>query len=459
MRFSAAELAADLDGHLQGPDVTLSGLAIDSRLLVPGQLFAAVRGERDGHDFLAAAMAAGAAAVLVERWEAVPTGGGNGRAGAGDGKGDGKGDMATAIVVDDVSAALKQLARVARRRLPDRVVGVTGSVGKTTAKDLLATVLGRTFVTAASQKSFNNEIGVPITLANAPDDTEATVVEMGARGAGHIEMLCELARPTVGLVTTVQNVHTELMGDLAAIARAKGELVESLPADGLAVLNADVPLVAAMSQRSEARVLTFGRAGEVRAREIVIDEELRPSFVLVSPWGEAAVRLSILGVHNVDNALAAAAVSLGLGVPIEEVVIGLRTASSSPWRMDLRRSPNGLLVLNDAYNASPASVVAALRAAAALPVGENGRRVAVLGLMAELGEDAPFEHLAVAAVAQDLGLQLMAVGTDLYGVEPVADVETALAELRSGGVGDGDAVLVKGSRVAGLERLAALLLE
>jgi len=361
--------------------------------------------------------------------------------------------------VDDVSAALKQLARVARRRLPDRVVGVTGSVGKTTAKDLLATVLGRTFVTAASQKSFNNEIGVPITLANAPDDTEATVVEMGARGAGHIEMLCELARPTVGLVTTVQNVHTELMGDLSAIARAKGELVESLPADGLAVLNADVPLVAAMSQRSEARVLTFGRAGEVRAREIVIDEVLRPSFVLVSPWGEAAVRLSILGEHNVDNALAAAAVSLGLGVPIEEVAIGLRTASSSPWRMDLRRSPNGLLVLNDAYNASPASVVAALRAAAALPVGENGRRVAVLGLMAELGEDAPFEHLAVAAVAQDLGLQLMAVGTDLYGVEPVADVETALAELRSGGVGDGDAVLVKGSRVAGLERLAALLLE
>ena len=442
MRFSAAELAADLSGRLHGPDVDLSGLAIDSRLLVPGQLFAAVRAERDGHDFVVAALGSGAAAVLVERFDVVPPR-----------------DDVTAIVVDDVSTALMQLARVARSRLPDRVVGVTGSVGKTTAKDLLASVLSQTFVTTASEKSFNNEIGVPLTLANAPEGTQAAVVEMGARGAGHIALLCELARPTVGLVTTVQAVHTELMGDLTQIALAKGELIEALPVDGLAVLNADVPLVAAMSARTGARVLTFGHAGEVRAREVVIDEELRPAFVLVSPWGEAPVRLAIRGGHNVANALAAAAVALGLGVPIDAVAAGLQMGSSSPWRMELRRAPDGLLVLNDAYNAGPASMAAALRAAATLPASGGGRRFAVLGLMAELGEDGPREHRDIATMAADLGLRVIAVGTDLYGVDPVADVDAALAVLRSEGVGEGDAVLVKGSRVAGLERLAALLLE
>jgi len=442
MRFSAADLARDLSGRLHGPEVAVSGLAIDSRLVGDRELFAAVRAERDGHDFVAAALAGGAAAALVERLDTVPEG-------------------ATAIVVEDVPTALMELARVARRRLPDRVVGVTGSVGKTTTKDLLASVLSQRYVTTASEKSFNNEIGVPLTLANAREDTEATVVEMGARGAGHIALLCDLARPTVGVVTTVEGVHTEVMGDLEQIAQAKGELIESLPADGLAVLNADVALVAAMAARSEARVLTFGRSAEVRARDVAIDDELRPSFVLVSPWGEATIRLAIRGVHNVGNALAAAAVGLGLDVPLAAVAAGLAEGGSSPWRMDLRRAPSGAQVLNDAYNAGPASMAAALRALAALPGAEDGtgRRVAVLGLMAELGQDAPVEHRDIATLAADLDVELLAVGTDLYGTEPLAGIDEALAALRALELGAGDAVLVKGSRVAGLERVAAALLE
>ncbi|MHB1138143.1 MAG: UDP-N-acetylmuramoyl-tripeptide--D-alanyl-D-alanine ligase [Microthrixaceae bacterium] len=448
MRFSAGELAAGLDGRLVGPDVAVDGLSIDSRLLTPGQLFAAVRAERDGHDFVAAARTAGAAAVLVEREEVL---------------GDGPvapDDPGTAIVVDDVGGALLQLARLARARLPERVVGVTGSVGKTTTKDLLATVLAQEYPTAASEKSFNNEIGVPLTLANAPEGTQAAVVEMGARGAGHIALLCDLARPTVGVVTTVEGVHTEVMGGLEQIALAKGELIEALPADGLAVLNSDVRLVAAMAERTAARVLTFGAVGDVRARDVAVDDELRPSFVLVSPWGEAMVRLGIRGVHNVANALAAAAVGLALDVPLERVAAGLADAGSSPWRMDLRTAPSGVRVLNDAYNAGPASMAAALRSLAALPLtGGAGRRVAVLGLMAELGDDAPREHRDVATIAADLGIEVLAVGTDLYGVEPLADVAAALAELAARDLRDGDVVLVKGSRVAGLERVAAALID
>jgi UDP-N-acetylmuramoyl-tripeptide--D-alanyl-D-alanine ligase len=448
MRFSAAELAAGLNARLVGPDVDLSGLAIDSRLLTPGQLFAAVRAERDGHDFVAAARTAGAAAVLVERHEVLDEG-----PVAPD-------EPGTAIVVDDVSDALMDLARLARRRLPDRVVGVTGSVGKTTTKDLLASVLAESYSTTASEKSFNNEIGVPMTLVNAPDDTEAAVVEMGARGAGHIALLCDLARPTVGVVTTVEGVHTELMGSLEQIAQAKGELIESLPASGLAVLNTDVRLVSAMAERSAARVLTFGSIGEVRARDVAVDDELRPSFVLVSPWGEAMVRLGIRGVHNVSNALAAAAVGLGLDVPLERVAAALGEAGSSPWRMDLRTTGSGLRVLNDAYNAGPASMAAALRSIAALPVDDDdGRRIAVVGLMAELGDDAPREHHDIATIAHDLGIELVAVGTDLYGIEPLPDVAAVLDRLGEMGLGEGDVVLVKGSRVAGLERVAEALLD
>ena len=342
----------------------------------------------------------------------------------------------------------------ARDRLPDRVVGVTGSVGKTTTKDLLAAVLGRQMVTAASEKSFNNELGVPLTLCNAPDDVEAVVVEMGARGAGHIRFLCDRARPTVGVVTTVQAVHTELMGTEVDIARTKGELVEALPADGLAVLNAAVPLVAAMRSRSAARVVTFGEGGDVQAHEVAVDDQLRPTFRITSPWGEARVHLGVRGVHNVHNALAAATVAWFLGLSTEQVVEGLASTEQSPWRMDLRVAPNGARVLNDAYNAAPASVAAALSALSALPAA---RRTAVLGTMAELGGRSEHEHRRIAELASELGVRLIAVDTDLYGVPPVQGVAGALEAL--GELDDGDAVLVKASRVVGLERLAEALLD
>ncbi len=433
MRFELSELSAALGADLVGPPTqVVEGLATDSRVVRPGQLFAAVRAERDGHDFVPAAVAAGAAAALVDH----PI------------------DGVTCLVVPDVRRALVPLATHARQHLGGPVVGVTGSVGKTTTKDLMAAVLSQTFVTAASQRSFNNELGVPLTLCNAPDDVGAAVVEMGARGPGHIAFLCSMARPTIGVVTTVQAVHTELMGDEEQIARTKGELIESLPTDGLAVLNASVPLVAAMAPRSAARVVTFGDGGDVRASGVTVDDQLRPSFELSSPWGAAPVHLGVRGVHNVDNALAAATVGLFLGVPMDEVVHGLASSDQSPWRMDLRTAPGGAKVLNDSYNAAPASMAAALRSLAAL---EAGRRLAVVGMMAELGDRGPAEHAEISRLAAELGIELIAVDTELYGVEPVTGIDEALEAL--GPLRSDDAVLVKGSRVVGLERLAAALVD
>ncbi len=439
-------MARRLGGGLDAPaDLVIDGLAIDSRRVRPGQLFAALVAERDGHDFVGAAFESGAAAVLVERSDAPEDGWGG-----------------PAVVVASVPEALAELAGMARDRLdrsddPAHVVGVTGSVGKTTTKDLLSNVAATTFATVASERSFNNELGVPLTLVNAPDETEVAVVEMGARGAGHIRLLCEMARPTVGVVTVVEGVHTEVMGSIDQIATAKRELVEHLPASGAAVLNAGDPNVAAMAAHTAATVLTFGsRSAEVVATDVAVDDDLRARFTLRSPWGSAAVHLGVRGVHNVINALAAAAAGLWLGVPVEQVAAGLELAPASPWRMELVRVPGGPVVLNDAYNAGPASTAAAVRSLAELAVPHSGRRIAVLGIMAELGPEGPDEHRRIAELAGELGIDVLAVGTDLYGVErrvgSALEVAAALGEL-----GPADAVLIKGSRVAGLERAAEVL--
>jgi UDP-N-acetylmuramoyl-tripeptide--D-alanyl-D-alanine ligase len=345
-------------------------------------------------------------------------------------------------------AALGAVGRHARTRLPDRVVGITGSVGKTSVKDLLATALAARWRTSASAGSFNNELGVPLTLVNAAGDTEALVVEMGARGVGHIAQLCALAAPTVGVVTRVAAAHTETFGTLAEVASAKAELVEALPDGGFALLNAGDPLVAAMASRTPAETVTFGDGGDVRAESATLDDELRPSFRLVSPWGSTWVRLGVRGEHMIDNALAAASAALVCAVPVAGVADALGTAVLSRWRMDLVRLPSGAVVVNDAYNANPTSMVAALRALTRLPAR---RRVAVLGLMAELGPSSDEEHRAVGTVARELGVEVIGVGVPTYGgttVGVVGDVPEALGPLR-----DGDAVLLKGSRVAGLERL------
>jgi UDP-N-acetylmuramoyl-tripeptide--D-alanyl-D-alanine ligase len=432
-----SDVATATGGRLVGPDVTVDGLAIDSRLVAGGELFVPLVAERVGHSFVAAALDAGAVAYLTARPPLDRPG-------------------ASAIEVADTSDALAALGRHARRLLDvpvdGRVVGVTGSVGKTSVKDLLAAALARRWRTAASAGSFNNELGVPLTLANAPGGTEALVVEMGARGAGHIAGLCAIARPSIGVVTRVAAVHTATFGSLDDVAEAKGELVAALPPSGTAVLNASDARVAAMARRTRARVVTFGPGGDVRADELVLDDELRPQLHLVTPWGDTTVRLAARGAHMVENALAAATAALVCDVPLDRVAGALAGADVSRWRMELRTLPSGARLLNDAYNANPTSMAAALRALAAL---DATRRIAVLGLMAELGATSDADHRAVGAMARELGIDVVAVGVPAYGGTLVADLDGAVAALD--GLGPGDAVLLKGSRVVGLERLAGRL--
>ncbi len=432
MQLRTIDLAAALGGRLEGPDVIVDGATQDSRTVTVGQLFVPIVAERDGHGFIAAALANGAAAYLT----AGPTVGG------------------TAVVVDDTAVALQAAGRLARASLPDRVIGVTGSVGKTSVKDLLAAILSQRWRTAASLRSFNNELGVPLTLLNAPDRTEAVVIEMGARGVGHVAELCAIASPTVGVVTRVAAVHTEVFGNIDEVARAKGELVEALPERGAAVLNAADGRVAAMAARTSARVITYGAGGDVVAEDVTLDDELRSRFRLASPWGSAEVELAVRGLHQVENALASAAAALVSDVALADVMAGLAGAALSPWRMELATTTDGVRVLNDAYNANPTSVASALDSLAALPAR---RRIAVLGIMAELGDAEDDEHAAIGARARELGIRVIAVGAPHYGGEDVASVDEAVAAL--GELTMGDAVLVKGSRVAGLERLAEILLE
>jgi UDP-N-acetylmuramoyl-tripeptide--D-alanyl-D-alanine ligase len=280
------------------------------------------------------------------------------------------------------------------------------------------------------------------------------VVELGARGIGHVAHLCAIAEPTTGVVTTVGAAHLELFGSIDDVARGKGELVEALPPSGTAVLNADDPRVAAMAGRTAARVLRYGHdpaVADVAAASVELDAELRPRFELCSPWGRAQVALAARGRHMVANALAAACAGLVSGVPLDAVAEGLAGARLSPWRMEVVRSPGGATVVNDAYNANPVSMRAALDSLAGLPAR---RRIAVLGPMAELGASSAAAHAEVAERAASLGVEVIAVGCDLYGGAAVADVAAGLEELERRGLGPGDAVLVKASRVAGLERLA-----
>lgn len=440
------EVARITGGRLSGPDVVVRGVTIDSRRVTGGELFVPIVAARDGHDFVAHALEAGAAGYLTAR----PAIGGS------------------AVEVDDPMAALTALGAHARDRLAGgagdpparvagtpaagRVVGITGSLGKTSVKDLLRPALSVRWRTWASLGSFNNELGVPLTLANAPADTEALIVEMGARTVGDIAGLCAVARPTIGVVTRVAAVHSETFGDIGRIERAKGELVEALPADGTAVLNAADPRVAAMASRTSARVVTFGEDGDVRAECVTLDDALRPGFRIASDWGGVNVRLEARGAHMVGNALAAATAALVCGVPLDALPDAFATAALSPWRMEVVRLPSGAQLINDAYNANPTSMDAALRSLAALPAR---RRIAVLGYMAELGSGSDDEHRAVGRLARELGVEVLSVGVTAYGADTVASIDEVPAAL--GDLGPHDAVLVKASRLAGLERLAALL--
>ena len=433
VKLTASQVAEIVGGTMHGPDVTVDGAAIDSRVLRPEALFVPVVAERDGHQFIDAALAAGAAAYLTAR---PPRDG-------------------TAVAVSDTGAALGSLGAWARSQLTGPVVGITGSAGKTSTKDMLGAILRPELPTAVSERSFNNELGVPLTLFNADDGTSAAVVEMGARGFGHIAWLCEVSRPDVGVVTNVSTAHTEMFGDLDGVARAKGELVAALPTTGTAVLNAQDERVMLMASRSAARVLTFGtEVGDVRAVGTTLDDELRVSFRLESPWGSAPAQLEARGTHQALNAAAAAAAALAVGVAVERVADRLQSAPSSPWRMEVTRLPRGALLINDAYNANPASMLAALEALRAAPAK---RRIAVVGPMLELGAVSDDAHGAVRLLADRFGIRLIAVAAPAYGGEDVDTIEEALALVTD--LGEGDAVLVKASRAAGLERVAARLAE
>jgi UDP-N-acetylmuramoyl-tripeptide--D-alanyl-D-alanine ligase len=449
------EVAAVTGGRLLDgdPDATATGVAVDSRVVRPGDLFVALPGGRtDGSLFAAAALQAGAAATVAPPG-AVFAG--------------------PRVEVADPLAALAAVGAAVRARAGARVIGVTGSAGKTTTKDLLAGALATRLRVVANTASFNNEVGLPLTLARIEPDTQAVVVEMGARGPGHIAALARLARPDVGVVLNVGESHLGMFGSREAIAKAKGELVEALPAHGTAVLNADDPQVAAMADRTVAAVLRFGLgpAAAVRAEEVELDGEGRARFRLRTPGGTAEARLPAPGEHLVTGALAAAAAAHVLGLAPDEIAAGLASASLSPMRMQVQRRADGLTVVNDAYNANPSSVAAALKTLAALR-RPGGRTVAVLGEMAELGEAAAAEHDRVGRLATRLGIdRLVGVGEPgrvmvnaarMEGMWPeeahaVADPDAAVA-LLGPTLGPADVVLVKASRVVGLEVVAERLL-
>ena len=457
--LTLAEVAAAVGGRLVDapePGAVVTGpVTVDSRQVGPGALFVALPGERaDGHDFAAAAVAAGAVGVLATRAVGVP-----------------------AIVVDEGVAALGRLARAALRQLPElAVVGVTGSSGKTSTKDLLAQVLAGLGPVVAPPGSFNNEIGLPLTVLRADAATRALVLEYGARGRGHIRYLTELAPPRIAVVLNVGTAHLGEFGSREAIAVTKSELVEALPAaaeGGIAVLNADDPLVTAMDARTSARVVRFGESpsADVRATDVRLDALGRPGFTLVTASGPASVQLQVHGAHQVSNALAAAAVALELGLPPDAVARGLGSAVAlSRWRMEVVERADGVVVINDAYNANPDSMRAALKALVDL-AGER-RSWAVLGEMRELGADAALEHDAIGRLAVRLDVSRLVVvgeaakpmhlGASLegsWGEESVhvPDLDAAVALLEDE-LAPGDVVLVKASRAAGLERVAQALL-
>ncbi|MER5455821.1 UDP-N-acetylmuramoyl-tripeptide--D-alanyl-D-alanine ligase [Micromonospora sp. NPDC002389] len=442
--LSLAEVASAVDGRLvdADPAAQVTGsVEFDSRKVSAGGLFVAFDGEKvDGHDYAAAAVADGAVAVLGTREvPGVPM-----------------------IVVTDALTAMGRLARAVVDRLPElTVIGLTGSSGKTTTKDLIAQLTARLGETVAPPGSFNNELGHPYTALQAGPTTRYLVMEKGARGIGHVRYLCEVAPPGISVVLNVGVSHIGEFGSQENIAVAKGELVEALPADGLAVLNADDPLVDAMATRTVARVVRYGEAAhaDIRAEDVTLDERGRPAYTLVTPEGTAPVRLGLTGRHQVSNSLAAAAVARELGMPLTELAVALGALGLvSTRRMDVFERTDGVTVIDDSYNANPASMAVALRALAG--IGSGRRTVAVLGYMAELGDFETQGHADMGRLAAELGVaRLLVVGEAAapihHGATSVGDwggesvlltdqaaaVEVLRSELRPG-----DVVLVKGSR-------------
>ena len=432
MKLLASDLAIAIGGRLVGPDTEIDGATFDSRQVLRHQLFVPIVAERDGHDFIGDALKAGAGAYLTSRPEIVEGLGG------------------TAIVVDDTARALIDAARWGRTQFPAStvVIGVTGSVGKTSTKDLIVAALSSAKRVVANVRSFNNEQGLPVTILNAPLTTEVLVLEMGMRGLGQIDDLCRIARPHIGVITRVGEAHTELVGGIEGVAQAKGELIEALPPLGVAILNADDERVLAMRSRSVAPVLSYGEStgADVRITDLHLDAHGRALFEVATPSGSASLNLSTPGRHMAHNAAAAIAVGEALGVPLSQMVESLRSATISDRRMQMKTTRNGALLLDDCYNANPTSMAAAIETLAQIPAT---RKVAVLGIMAEI-ENPESAYVKIAQLAQDGNIEIIAVGTDGYG-SPAVSIDEAIERISQ--YDDSSAVLIKGSRVAGLERI------
>jgi UDP-N-acetylmuramoyl-tripeptide--D-alanyl-D-alanine ligase len=445
--FTLAELATLLDGRLPGADATVTGAAIDSRAVAAGDLFAALPGSRvDGHGFLAAAREAGAAAALVSR----PVD-----------------DPLPQLLVDDVARALGRFARANRDLYTGPLVGITGSCGKTTVKGMLAAVLGEHGPTLATEGNLNNELGVPLSLLRLAPAHAFAVIELGARGIGHIAYLCELARPTVSVLLNAMEAHLEFFGSVDGVAEGKGEIFDGLPADGFAVVNADQPwreAWTARAARSGATVLTFGMAedAQFRASAVALRGEAGSAFTLHTPAGEAAVELALPGGHNVANALAAAAVAHACGLEPAAIAAGLSRAAAVEGRLRRFEGRGGLTVIDDCYNASPGSV----RAAIDLLASCSGPTVIALGAMLELGDAADGFHAEMGRRARERGIDVFVGVGD--AVRPALEAFGpgghwyATREQAAAAADDWSAaaatVLVKGSRGAGMERVLQALL-
>ena len=435
-----------------------SGLAIDTRELTPGAAFVALVGEHaDGHDFLYDAILAGAHVLFVtlaadelSTLLAQPE----------------TADVAV-VRVRDGAQALRDIAAWHRTRLSCPVVGITGSTGKTTTKDMLTSVLSRRLRVVATEGNRNNEIGVPLTLLSADPATEVLVVEMGMRGIGQIGELAAIAQPTLGLVTNVGTSHIELLRTQESVADAKSELLAALPGDGVAFLNGDDAYSDRIEKASRAPIVRYGLSEwcDVRAEAIMSDEESRASFELVAPQNRCEVKLSVPGRHNVYNALAAAAIALELGADCEDVVDGLADVRLSAMRMQVFETASGVTVINDAYNANPVSMRAAIDTL--LDMRTPSRRVAVLGDMAELGSLSELAHFQLGELVGRGGVDVLVTvgpratriaegarvgGMAAENVRSCATVEEA-SEVLDDVLLPGDIALVKASRVMELERV------
>jgi len=458
LTLSLDTLVEVVDGKLVhgSASTVVNGLALDSREVTPGAAFVAFSGTRvDGRSFVGQALKAGARAVLVTEAdeqviEVV--------------RGSRRHDVAV-VEIGDPGAAVRDLASYHRSRLNCAVVGITGSTGKTSTKDLVTAALGSRLKVVATSGNRNNELGVPLTVMEASADTEVLIVEMAMRGRGEITALCGIARPTIGLVTNVGETHMERLGSQEAIASAKGELVESIASSGVVFLNGDDVWSERLRESASARVVMYGlgKGNDVRATDLEIGPEGHVRFTLISEYGSRQVCLPVPGKHNAYNAAAALAVALECGVELDDAVEGVEGARLSPMRMEVFSSASGVMVINDAYNASPTSMRAGLDALMDIPV--PGRRVAVLGDMAELGSLTELAHFELGKLVAFRAIDELvtvgdkaariAEGAHAAGMSKDRIITYQVGEDAARYVADtvvaGDAVLVKASRVMGLE--------